>query len=283
MTNPSSDPRTDRITLLLGTLAAVVSGWGWYSLMVHEAHAPAWIAALGIAAFELFVVGLARTSVRTALDGDSPAPYTAGIVAVAVLAMALQFAAAITEGWGWVVGVVLAMAPAAAITLWVAHIRRLFRLRGRVNGTVAQPPATVEVSIWLRNFRAAWAAKSLAVLDRTLSPKDAVILGLQATRPVPRREIEPPARVDRGLRFEDVMPELVSGQAPDVSGQSNGMSGHPVESVHVMVPAQGQVAQTVRDLIADGTDRETAVSRIVEQWPGVNRDSVRRAYDRAST
>lgn len=278
MSTQSTDPRADRVTLLLGTLAAVVSGWGWYSLMVHEAQAPPAIAVLAIACFELLVLGLARMSVQVALDGDSPAPYTLGITVVAVVAMVLQFAAALSEGWGWIVGAVLAMAPLAAITLWVSHIRRVFRLRGRADGTVAPPPASVEVSVWVRNFRAAWAAKSMAVLDRTLSPKDAVILGLQATRPRPQLKMVPPTRVDRGLRYEDVVPEI----SQVTSGQGNGASGHAPDVVRALVPAPGQVADSVRSLVADGVDKEVVVRTLTEQWPGVKPDTVRRAYDRAT-
>jgi hypothetical protein len=291
MTTRNTDPRTDRVTIVLGTLAGAVSAWGWYSLMVHQAGAPALIAWLAIGCFELFVLGLAHMSVRVANDGDSPAPYTAGIVLVALAAMVLQFSAAITEGWGWIVGAVLAMAPLAAITLWVSHIRRVFRLRGRAVGTVAPPASTIELSVWVRRFRAAWAAKGMAVLDRTLSSNDALILGIAATRPQARAAVEPPARVARGLQYEDVVPELrtsgqravTSGPRPDVPGHQNGASGHPEADVRSMVPPAGWVAGFVRSAVTDGDDVEATVRAAVEAWPGVNRDTVRRAYARATT
>lgn len=284
--------RTDSTTVVLGTLAGIVSAWGWYSLMVHQAHAPALVAWLAIGCFELFVLGLAHMSVRVANDGDSPAPYTAGIVLVALFAMVLQFSAAITEGWGWIVGAVLAMAPLAAITLWVSHIRRVFRLRGRAVGTVAPPASTIELSVWLRRFKAAWAAKGMAVLDRSLSSNDALILGIAATRPKVPAAIEPPARVDRGISLEQVVPELASlsgqravtaGPRPDVTGQQNGSSGHAEAFVRAQVPASGQLAAWARAAVEDGADKEETVRGAVEQWPGVKPDSVRRAYDRAAS
>ena len=63
------------------------------------------------------------------------------ITAIAVFAAVVQLIAAILEGKGVLFGLVMAMAPVAAITLWVVEMRRYFRLRGRAAGTVA-PPAS---------------------------------------------------------------------------------------------------------------------------------------------
>src|ERR671927_406638 len=127
------------IMLALGSLAATVGGWGLFTMMTRIGGAPPFIGLITIAILELFAVGLAIHAVKVARDGDSPFPFNLGITLIAVVAAAVQFAAAVQEGKGVLFGTVMAMAPIAAITLWVVEVRRMFRLQGRAAGTVAQP------------------------------------------------------------------------------------------------------------------------------------------------
>jgi hypothetical protein len=200
---------------ILGLLALLVSAWGLYTAMTTMGGAPAWVGVISVAVMELFAVGLAVHAVNVARDGDSPAPFNVGIVLIALFAATVQFSAAVSEGKGVLIGGVLAMAPIAAITLWVIEVRRFFRLQGRAAGTVAAPAATIEPALWLRFPKAAWAAKRYALLDRTIGSKDALLLGLQTTTR-PAKEIEAPRRVDRGLTAEQILPEMRSTPAAPV-------------------------------------------------------------------
>ena len=103
----------------------------------------------------------------------------------------MQFAAAIEEGKGVLFGTVMAMAPIAAITLWVVEVRRMFRLQGRAAGTVAQPAATIEPALWLRFFKQAWTAKKFALIDRCLGADDAMKLGILHAQPKPKALVAP--------------------------------------------------------------------------------------------
>src|SRR4051794_17970395 len=198
------------IMLVLGSLAAVVGGWGLFTMMTRIGGAPPFIGIITIAILELFAVGLAIHAVKVARDGDSPFPFNLGITLIAIVAAAVQFAAAIEEGKGVPFGTVMAMAPIAAITLWVVEVRRMFRLQGRAAGTVAQPAATIEPGLWLRFFKQAWTAKKFALIDRSLGADDAMKLGILHTQPKPPKAVTAPIRRDRGIAVEDVLPQLRS-------------------------------------------------------------------------
>src|SRR5215213_9771944 len=194
------------IMLVLGSLAAIVGGWGLFTMMTRIGGAPPFIGIITIAILELFAVGLGIHAVKVARDGDSPFPFNLGI---AVIAVAVQFAAAIEEGKGVLFGTVMAMAPIAAITLWVVEVRRMFRLQGRAAGTVAQPAATIEPALWLRFFKQAWTAKKFALIDRSLGADDAMKVGILHAQPKPKALVAP-VRRDRGIAVEDVLPQLRS-------------------------------------------------------------------------
>ncbi len=198
------------IMLVLGSLAAIVGGWGLFTMMTRIGGAPPLIGIITIAILELFAVGLAVHAVKVARDGDSPFPFNLGITLIAVVAAAVQFAAAVEEGKGVLFGTVMAMAPIAAITLWVVEVRRMFRLQGRAAGTVAQPAATIEPALWLRFFKQAWTAKKFALIDRSLGADDAMKLGILHTQPKPPQAVVTPVRRDRGIAVEDVLPQLRS-------------------------------------------------------------------------
>src|SRR3954462_5914713 len=201
------------LMLALGSLAAVVGGWGLFTMMMRIGGAPPVIGVISIAILELFAVGLGIHAVTVARDGDSPFPFNLGITVIAIVAALVQFAAAVQEGKGVLFGTVMAMAPVAAITLWVVEVRRMFRLQGRAAGTVAQPAATIEPALWLRFFKQAWTAKKFALIDRTLGADDAMKLGILHTQPKPKALIAP-VRRDRGIAVEDVVPQLRSLTAP---------------------------------------------------------------------
>jgi hypothetical protein len=204
------------IMLVLGALAAVVGGWGLYTVMTRIGGAPPVIGVISIAILELFAVGLGIHAVKVARDGDSPFPFNLGITLIAVVAAVVQFAAAVQEGKGVLFGVVMAMAPIAAITLWVVEVRRFFRLQGRAAGTVAQPAATIEPALWVRFFKQAWTAKKFALIDRSLGADDAMKLGILHTQPKPKALVAP-VRRDRGIAVEDVVPQLRSLTASTAS------------------------------------------------------------------
>src|SRR3954468_12745467 len=196
------------IMLALGSLAAIVGGWGLFTMMTRIGGAPPFIGIITLAIPHLFAVGLAIHAVKVARDGDSPFPFNLGITVIAVVAAVVQFAAAIEEGKGVLFGTVMAMAPIAAITLWVVEVRRMFRLQGRAAGTVAQPAATIEPGLWLRFFKQAWTAKKFALIDRSLGADDAIKLGILHTQPKPPQPVVTPVRRDRGIAVEDVLPQL---------------------------------------------------------------------------
>src|SRR3954462_5316706 len=201
------------VMFLLGSLAAIVGGWGLFTMMTRIGGAPPFIGIITIAILELFAVGLAIHAGKVARDGDSPFPFNLGITLIAIVAAVVQFAAAVEEGKGVLFGTVMAMAPIAAITLWVVEIRRMFRLQGRAAGTVAQPAATIEPALWLRFFKQAWTAKKFALIDRSLGADDAMKLGILHTQPKPPKPPRPvvaPIRRDRGIAVEDVLPQLRS-------------------------------------------------------------------------
>ena len=133
----------------------------------------------------------------------------------------MQFAAAIEEGKGVLFGTVMAMAPIAAITLWVVEVRRMFRLQGRAAGTVAQPAATIEPALWLRFFKQAWTAKKFALIDRSLGADDAMKLGILHAQPKPKALVAP-VRRDRGIAVEDVLPQLRSLTASPTADRPDG-------------------------------------------------------------
>lgn len=215
--------RINPVLFALGSLAAVVSGWGLYTMMTEIGHAPGFIGMISIAILELFAAGLGIHAVKVAQDGDSPFVFSLAIVLIAVLAAVVQFASAVVEGKGVLFGVVMATAPVAAITLWVIEMRRFFRLRGRAAGTVAPPAATIEPALWLRFGRQAWVAKKYALIDRTLGAGDAMKLGILQTASKPKpKPVVGPMRRDRHIAVEDVLPELRSldsgHRTPAVSG-----------------------------------------------------------------
>src|SRR5919199_1117250 len=211
------------IMLVLGSRAAVVGGWGLYTMMTSIGGAPPFIGIITIAILELFAVGLGIHAVKVARDGDSPFPFNLGIALIAVVAAAVQFAAAVQEGKGVLFGTVMAMAPVAAITLWVVEVRRMFRLQGRAAGTVAQPAATIEPALWLRFFKQAWTAKRFALIDRSLGADDAMKLGILHTQPKPPQAVVAPVRRDRGIAVEDVLPQLrsLTASAAGAAGTSS--------------------------------------------------------------
>lgn len=210
-------PRPNAVLMILGTIAAIVGGWGLFVMMTTVGGAPVFIGVMAVGLFELFAIGLGIHSIKVAQDGDSPAPFNIAIVAVALIAAVVQYTAALMEGKGHLFGVVMAMAPIAAITLWVIELRRYFRIRGRAVGTVAAPAATIELSMWLRFPKESFTAKRFALLDRTLGADDAVKLGILHAPKTKRWEA--PARVPRGLRMEDVLPELADlPERPAVAG-----------------------------------------------------------------
>ena len=174
----SMNVRLNPVLLALGTLAGIVGGWGLYTMMTEIGHAPGLIGVISIAILELFAVGLGIHAVKVARDGDSPFAFNAAITLIAVFAAVVQLVAAIVEGRGVLFGLVMAMAPVAAITLWVVEMRRYFRLRGRAAGTVAPPRRTIEPAMWVRFPRQAWTAKKFALIDRTLGCDDAMKLGI---------------------------------------------------------------------------------------------------------
>jgi hypothetical protein len=186
------------------------------ALFVAWRGAPPVIGVISIAILELFAVGLGVHAVKVARDGDSPFPFNLGITLIAVIAAVVQFAAAVQEGKGVLFGVVMAMAPIAAITLWVVEVRRFFRLQGRVAGTVAQPAATIEPALWVRFFKQAWTAKKFALIDRSLGADDAMKLGILHSQPKPKALVAP-VRRDRGIAVEDVVPQLRSLTASTAS------------------------------------------------------------------
>src|SRR3954447_19848023 len=219
------------IMLVLGSLAAIVGGRGLYTMMTRIGGAPPLIGIITIAILELFAVGLGIHAVKVARDGDSPFPFNLGITLIAVIAAAVQFAAAIEEGKGVLFGTVMGMAPIAAITLWVVEVRRMFRLQGRAAGTVAQPAATIEPALWLRFFKQAWTAKRFALIDRSLGADDAMKLGILHTQPKPPKPPKPvvaPVRRDRGIAVEDVLPQLRSLAAtPTPEPSTSSPNEHP--------------------------------------------------------
>lgn len=178
-------------------------------MMTSIGGAPPLSGVVSIAILELFAVGLGIHAVKVAHDGDSPFPFNLGITLIAIAAAVIQFAAAVQEGKGVLIGSVMAMAPIAAITLWVIEVRRFFRLRGRAAGTVAQPAATIEAALWLRFFRQAWTAKKFALIDRSLGSDDAMKLGILHAQPKPKPVLAP-VRRNRGIAVEDVVPQLRS-------------------------------------------------------------------------
>jgi hypothetical protein len=200
--------RLNPVLLALGTLAGAVGGWGLYTMMTEIGHAPGLIGVISIAILELFAVGLGVHAVKVARDGDSPFAFNLAITLIAGFAAVVQLVAAVIEGRGVLFGLVMAMAPVAAITLWVVEMRRYFRLRGRAAGTVAPPASTIEPAMWLRFPRQAWTAKKFALIDRTLGADDAMKLRILHGTPKPRQAIAAPVRRDRGIAVEDVMPEL---------------------------------------------------------------------------
>src|SRR4051812_44753267 len=196
------------IMLALGSVAAIVGGWGLYTMMTRIGGAPPVIGVITIAILELFAVGLPVHAVKVARDGDSPFPFNLGITLIAIVAAAVQFAAAVQEGKGGLFGTVMAMAPIAAITLWVVEVRRMFRLQGRAAGTVAQPAATIEPALWLRFFKQAWTAKKFALIDRSLGADDAMKLATLHPQPKPPKPTPAQTRRARGIAVEDVFPQL---------------------------------------------------------------------------
>src|SRR3954463_9737659 len=196
------------IMLVLGSLAAIVGGWGLFTMMTRIGGAPPFIGLITSAILELFAAGLGIHAVKVARHGDSPSPFNLGITLIAIVAAAVQFAAAIEEGKGVLFGTVMAMPPIAAITLWVLEVRRMFRLQGRAAGTVAQPAATIEPALWLRFSRQAWTAKKFALIDRSLGADDAMKLGILHAQPKPPKAVIAPIRRDRGIAVEDVLPQL---------------------------------------------------------------------------
>src|SRR3954464_15538699 len=166
--------------------------------MTRSASAPPFIGVITIAILELFAVGLAIHAVKVARDGDSPFPFNLGITLIALVASVVQFAAAVEEGKGVLFGTVMAMAPIAAITLWVVEVRRMFRLQGRAAGTVAQPAATIEPALSPRLFTQACTPEKVALLDRARGADDAMKLGILPAQPKPMARVAP-VRRDRGI------------------------------------------------------------------------------------
>ena len=170
--------RYNRNTLMLGLIAAIISAWGLWTLL-SRAGAPWYIAILGTFIIEGFAVGVGNHAVTVANDGDDPMPFIGITVAITIVAAAIQFFGAVSEGKGWVAGMILAMAPTAAITLWTLEVNRHNRVIARVKGRIqVEAPAHIDVRMKRAFPKAARRAELLALADRSLTADDAMTTAL---------------------------------------------------------------------------------------------------------
>lgn len=171
------------VTTALAILASVIGGYGIFTALHNLQHAPIPIALLGIALFEGAAVGFAMQAIENAKEGDNPYPWLMGTVGIIVVGAAVQFLSAIREGNGYVVGIIMAMAPIVAITLLVGEISLYLRKHGRIDGSVLNPASRIPRDMVRRFPRAAGIAKNLVAIDRTLNAQDAMVQALELAPP----------------------------------------------------------------------------------------------------
>jgi hypothetical protein len=177
----------NKTTLLLGTIAGIVSAWGFLVILTANG-APWYVAILGTVVIEGFALGIGNHAITVARDGDDSRPYMFIAAGIAAIAAGIQLLGAITEGKDIVSGILLAMAPIAAITLWTLEVSRHNRVHDRRTGRIAsEPPARIGTDMRKMFPDAAEYAQRLAFMDRELTADDAMTEALNTvgTDPAP--------------------------------------------------------------------------------------------------
>lgn len=192
----------------LAVLASVIGGYGIFTALHSLQHLPIIVAMLGITLFEGAALGFAWLAIDNAKEGDNPYPWLMGTVAIIAIGAMVQFLSAIKEGNGYVVGIIMAMAPIVAITLMVGEIALYLRKHGRTDGSVLNPASRIPRDMKRRFPRAAAIAENLVAIDRTLTAQDAMVEALELAKPQldsTRAVNENSRKVSRGLTVERII------------------------------------------------------------------------------
>lgn len=241
--------RLNTITTALAILASTISGYGVFYALHTLAHVPFLIAILGIALFEGAAVGFATLAIQYAKEGDNPFPWIFATVGVIIVGCIVQFSSAIVEGHGFVAGIIMAMAPIVAISLFVGEILLYLNRLGRLDGSILNPASRIPRDMRQRFPRAAAIAENFAAIDRTITAQDAMLKALEiappnldSTRPV----IDNPRKVSRGLTAEKVLDKAEKEVATASEGttetvtskaitppQGASLNGHSADKVRI--------------------------------------------------
>ncbi len=262
------------VALALTTLA--LSSWGLFHLLHDFGDVPPGLAVLAVGGLDVVAVLFGKHALTVAADGDSSAPWNAGLLVYTGLAAFAQFAYAGLAGHPLVLAVVFAAFPCATVLLFEGQLRRAYRLNGRASGRLAPPRATFDLIVWVLYPRQAMRATRFAVLDRGLDSDTALTLAeLDIKRQAAEAERRPARRrIQRSYAHLLEGGELVEADTPadtpDVRTITSGQPG-----------GRGALTAAVRTAHARHGDNLPAVLADVRTTlPDAADESVRRLLGR---
>jgi hypothetical protein len=292
VTSTAGRTRPNLKLLALGGAFLLPPGWIVFNGMHNLSGMPTLLALLTVGSLAVTAIALVFLALQNLETGDvKDALWQLTAAGVVILAEFLgQWWFALTEGHALVTALVMSMLSLGGALILEGEIMRVWKANARATGQMSLPRARVPQEI-VRHFpMVAHIATRMAIRYPNATQRSILDVAFgeydEAERARKAAEVpEQPAQVRIDVRelAASGQPEITSGQRPDVTGQSNGMSGHPEADVRSLVPESGQLAAHVRTQLADGADKEAVVRAAVQQWPGVKPDSVRRAYDRAAS
>jgi hypothetical protein len=300
--SPSTGRTRPNVKMLaLGGAFLLPPGWIVFNGMSNLSGMPTLLALLTVGSLAVTAIALVFLALQNLESGDvRDASWQLGAAGVVILAEFLgQWWFAATENHAPVTALVMSMLSLGGALILEGEIMRVWKANARSTGQMSLARARVPREITREFPIVARIANRLAVrypnatqrsvLDMAFAEADAAEKALEASRaaePVTPRQVRVDVRelVTPGQpEAVSGQPEVMSGQRPAVTGQQNGKSEHADEVVRTLVPLPGQVAEVVRELVADGSERDDVVRALTERWPGVKADTVRRAYDRATS
>jgi hypothetical protein len=229
-TNGVHRARVGPAFVALACITLTLASWGYYELLTGYAGMPSGLAIFAVAGLDVAAIALGKHALTVAADGDSSAVWNLGLLGLVGVGAWAQFEHARLAGDALVIGVVSAVFPIVTVALFEGQLRRVYRLRGRRAGRVAEPRATQDLITWLLYPGLAYRATKIGVLDRGLSPDDALAVA-QGQRALEAAAAEAPAPRRRGLT-RTYAAEMAAG-LEDRGSRADDGAPVPVTRVHV--------------------------------------------------
>jgi len=290
MTRVPRPAKLSPVFLLLALITLALSSWGLYTL-ARLAGMPPELALLVVAGLDLAAVAFGKHALTVAADGDSSLPWNAGLLLLTGLGAYAQLAVHQLRGDPLAFGLVSMAFPVVTVALFEGQLRRRFRLQGRAAGRVPEPRATVDLMTWVFYRALAVRATKLAVLDRGLTPDEALMIAERQIA-AEAREAATPAPRRRGLRRTYAV-ELADGavETLDIPAERLDVPRPPVperpdvrdedDAPANELPGRGAIARAVRAASGrHGDNLPDILADVRTIFPDVREDTVARTLRR---